>query len=277
MDKDALGGKGREYDFQIYSIVRFFYLAMDNNPNILDSLFVPVNCILHSTRIGGMIRENRQKFLSKNYYHKSKGYAFAQMSKIKTKGHKGLDEVIAFEKERGIPHTTSFQAVKDELECRSDEGGKLSGLSNEEIKEYHYLYAAMVSASSRAEKVKLQGFDTKFAMHLIRLLDQCEQVLISGDIDLQKNREQLKAIRRGEMSEEDIMAWANDKERVLENLYASSTAVPYSVDESEIRSLLMACLEEHYGSLEDCVVEEDRAVIALRKIQDELTKVQNIL
>jgi uncharacterized protein len=51
-DGDALGGHGRDYDLTIYGIVKFFNLAMHNNPNIIDSLFTPVNCVLHSTRVG---------------------------------------------------------------------------------------------------------------------------------------------------------------------------------------------------------------------------------
>lgn len=39
LDADALGGRGRTYDFNVYSIVKFFQLAMDNNPNMLDALF----------------------------------------------------------------------------------------------------------------------------------------------------------------------------------------------------------------------------------------------
>lgn len=51
-DGDALGGRGRSYDFQIFSIVKWFHLAMENNPNMVDALFVPANCLLplHSDR-----------------------------------------------------------------------------------------------------------------------------------------------------------------------------------------------------------------------------------
>ena len=60
------------------------------------------------------------------------------------------------------------------------------------------------------------------------------------------------------------------------SLYAESTlrAVP---DEARIKALLRQCLEEHYGSLEGCVVDPDRAVVALRRIQDELERVRDLL
>ena len=49
-DPDELNGHGRTYDLQIFSIVKYFQLAMDNNPNMIDSLFTPQTCVLHITR-----------------------------------------------------------------------------------------------------------------------------------------------------------------------------------------------------------------------------------
>mgnify|MGYP006293072901 CR=1 FL=1 len=85
---------GREYDFQIYSIIKYFHLMMENNPNIIDSLFVPRRCILHTTPISELIRENRHIFLHKGCYHKLKGYAYSQMHKMETKDPKGKRKEI---------------------------------------------------------------------------------------------------------------------------------------------------------------------------------------
>jgi predicted nucleotidyltransferase len=80
LDVDALGGHGRDYDFSVYSIVRYFHLCMDNNPNMVDSLFVPQDCVLHATAVGGMVREKREIFLSKKAWHTFKGYAYSQLA-----------------------------------------------------------------------------------------------------------------------------------------------------------------------------------------------------
>jgi hypothetical protein len=64
-EHDALAGNGRTYDLTIYGIIKFFNLAMENNPNVIDSLFTPVNCVLHITRVGNLVRENRRLFLHK--------------------------------------------------------------------------------------------------------------------------------------------------------------------------------------------------------------------
>ena len=66
--------KEKEYDITIYSIVKFFDLCMNMNPNMVDILYVPDNCILHITAIGNLIRENRSIFLNKMCWHSFKGY-----------------------------------------------------------------------------------------------------------------------------------------------------------------------------------------------------------
>ena len=88
-DRDALAGHGRMYDLTIYGIVKFFNLAMENNPNVIDSLFTPVNCVLHSTRVGNLVRENRKLFLHKGAWPKFKGYAYSQLHKISIKTPQG--------------------------------------------------------------------------------------------------------------------------------------------------------------------------------------------
>ena len=37
-DEDALGGKGRDYDLQVFNIVKMFNLCLDNNPNMIDAV-----------------------------------------------------------------------------------------------------------------------------------------------------------------------------------------------------------------------------------------------
>jgi uncharacterized protein len=110
------------------------------------------------------------------------------------------------------------------------------------------------------------GYDLKFAYHVVRLLDECEQIFIEGDIDLQKNREMLKSIRKGEWMLEDIQNWFDEKERQLEKLYVESKAIPEKIQEQPVKQLLLDCLEHHYGSLEECVVNPDKYKSLVNKI-----------
>jgi predicted nucleotidyltransferase len=209
--------KEKEYDFSIYGIVKYFQLCMENNPNMIDTLFVPTNCVLYSNLVGQKVRENRYLFLHKGSFYKFKGYAYSQLNKMRLKNPK--------------------------------------------------------SGSKRAADIEKNGYDVKFAYHLVRLTLEIEQILSTGDLDLQLHREQLKSIRRGEVPMEEIEKFFHAKEKDLESLYHSSTAIPYKPNEDAIKQLLLDCLEMHYGSLEKAIVIEDKAVRALKDIQEILNKV----
>jgi hypothetical protein len=119
-------------------------------------------------------------------------------------------------------------------------------------------------------KVAIQG-NCKFGYHVVRLLDECEQILTTGDLDLERSREVLKAIRRGEWTFEQTKDYFQRRERELEEVYAQST-LPHRPDEAKIRELLLNCLEEYYGTVADAVVTEDAAVRALRQIREILDR-----
>jgi len=107
-----------EYDLSIYNIVKFFQLCMENNPNMVDALFVPTRCVLHSTSIGNHVRDNRHMFLSKRVWHKFKGYAHSSLHKARTKDHQGLKSLQEFERERNIPKEITYEDVLIEMKIR---------------------------------------------------------------------------------------------------------------------------------------------------------------
>jgi hypothetical protein len=209
MDVDAVGGKGKEWDIQVFSIVRYFELCRQNNPNMVDSLFTPEECVIHCTNVGRMVRDNRHLFLSKESWKKFRGYAQSQLKKMNDK---------------------------------NPEGG-------------------------RKEIVEKFGYDVKFAYHIIRLFDEVEQILLEGTINLQRAREVMKAIRRGDWTAVEVRNWAIEKEKALEVAYTKST-LPEHPDEERLLRLLKECLEEHYGSLKDCIGDPDWAQGALKEIDN---------
>lgn len=243
----------REYDFAVYSIVRFFQLCMENNPNMVDSLFTPRRCVLHSTPMAEHVRANRQKFLHKGSFHKFRGYAAAQMSKIKN----GRTPLVTFIRERGLPHTLTADVIEAETARRMLDGQgheALATLSLDEVAKLLDLFRThrQKENAKRWQSIVEHGFDTKFAYHVVRLGLECQQILETGDLDIERDREVLKAIRRGEWTLERIEAWGETQERLLNDLYAKST-LPHSPDDKGLRDLLLECLEMHYGSLADAV------------------------
>lgn len=206
----------KEYDLTIYSIVKYFQLCMDNNPNMIDSLFVPRRCILHSTQVGEFVRENRKSFLHKGSWFKFKGYAYSQVHKMNIKN--------------------------------PEEG------------------------STRYEMVQKYGYDLKFAYHVVRLLNEIEQILTEQDLDLERNREQLKSIRRGEWKKEQVISYFESKEKELESLYTKSN-LQYSPNEQKIKDILLKCLEMHYGSLDGAIKQD----ISVSNLLNDMEKYINSL
>jgi predicted nucleotidyltransferase len=123
----------KEYDITIYSIIKFFQLVMENNPNMVDALFLPRRCVLHSTPIYEHVRENRTMFLHKGSWHKFRGYAYSQLSKIKSKSNAsnpkrqasidefGYDVKFAYHVCRLLLEVEQIMSEGDlNLECNSD-------------------------------------------------------------------------------------------------------------------------------------------------------------
>lgn len=72
----------KEYDVTIYNVVDYVQLVAENNPNMLDSLFVPDDCVLVCDDTAKILRDNRRAFLTKKAFHSFKGYAYTQLNKM---------------------------------------------------------------------------------------------------------------------------------------------------------------------------------------------------
>jgi predicted nucleotidyltransferase len=273
----------KEYDFSVYSIVKYFNLVMENNPNMVDSLFVPQRCILHCSKTANLIRESRDLFLHKGAFHKFKGYAFSQVHKMRIKGHKHIEDLMEMEDEWGIPRNTTLSDAENILarvEMKDDfvPYHPFDSVPPQIMKEYVELYRKMVEAGKRSERCKIHGFDVKFAYHVVRLVSEIEQILRDHTLVLDEKgrREHMKAIRNGEWGIDQVEDYFNQKERQLEDLYHTSK-LQHSPDQEKIRDLLLNCLEEHYGSLDSCIVRDDQAVRALREISEIIDRNRKII
>ena len=80
VSKDAV-----DYDFVVYNVMKWAKLTVDNNPNMIDTLFVPDRCVLRMTDFGEALRDYRERFLNKQLIAKFKGYAISQHRKLHTK------------------------------------------------------------------------------------------------------------------------------------------------------------------------------------------------
>lgn len=237
----------KEYDFQVFSIVRYFQLAMDNNPNMVDSLYTPEYCVLHSSKVGDYVREERKMFLHKGSYHRFKGYAFSQLHKAKNKSFRLLFELC---REANWPVSEDF----DELTELWEKAGINREAKTKQILRLNELYGQCTQSGKpnpkRVASILKYGWDVKFGYHIIRLADEAEQILTNGTINLQNAREHMKAVREGRVSLEAAEKWFEEKSLYLEKLYHESKVIPHSPDVQLIKKHLLNCLEMYYGTLE---------------------------
>lgn len=209
----------KEYDLNIYGIIDYFQLAMENNPNMLNSLFTPESCVVYMTKIGKMVKDKRKIFLHRGSFHTYKGMTYSQLKLLQRSNYEGKKKIA---------------------------------------KEQY-------------------GYDPKSAYQIVLHLNLVEQILIEGDLDLQRNREQLKSIRAGDWSEEQVVDYAQKKIPELETLYSKCT-LPWGPEhdglQDRVKQLLFECLEEEYGSLSKAVglANPDAALLALKEINSIVKK-----
>lgn len=152
----------------------------------------------------------------------------------------------------------------------------LENLTDGQLKEYKALFAIGNAKSHRFESRKCNNQDNKFLYHIVRLLDECDQILSNGNIDLHRSKEVMKSIRRGEWTLEQVREWMKKKDSTLETLYQKSE-LPYSAPEDKLKELLLNCLEHHYGSLDGAYSEQDSLINAMKEIDLVLEKHRNSL
>lgn len=105
-----------------------------------------------------------------------------------------------------------------------------------------------------AMRAKLEakfGYDTKHAMHLVRLMRMCREILATGEVIIDRpDREELIAIRSGAWSYDQLMEWAERQDQALAVLYESCTILPKTPDVKKLDALCIELVETFHGIAE---------------------------
>ena len=144
----------------------------------------------------------------------------------------------------------------------------LSKLTNGQLSEYAKLYEGMMSSPNgkRQDRIKRYGMDTKFSYHLVRLAQEAEMILTTGDLDIEAGREELKAIRRGEWTLPQLQEWFAKRTALLDEVFLKSD-LRAEPNFDELNRVLMVCLEIKFGTLTNALVEGEGQA-ALRKLEE---------
>lgn len=238
-------GRGEAPDLVIFDIRKFFKLAADSNPNVVELLWVPDDCHRLVTPIAERLIANRDLFLSKRAKHTFSGYAVSQLKRIKTHRRWLLSppDHEPTRREFGLPETTllapdimgaiaSFE-TKDVDPARLFSSEVMSVYQRErayhnafrEWKQYENWRATRNPA--RAALEAKFGYDTKHAMHLVRLMRMCREVLTTGQVVVRRpDREELLAVRAGAWSYDTLIEWAEEQDKEFEQLYVEGVVLP---------------------------------------------------
>lgn len=89
----------------------------------------------------------------------------------------------------------------------------------------------------RSENEIKFGYDTKNAMHLVRLMRMAEEMLTSGEVNVfRKDAKELLDIRNGSMTFEEVLQYSKDMDEKVKVLYNKSE-LPPEVDYSNMHSI----------------------------------------
>lgn len=300
-----------ESDEVIYGFNKFLTLAAQNNPNVIELLYIPEKYWTTASREWKVLVDNRDLFLSKKCYHTFRGYAHQQLKRLRShrgwlmKGEltKPRREDYGLVEERRIPTDVRNAAMalierhlnkwllEEELSSIDksiamalrnhlwDFLERVLSLSKMEIEEHAWAAAAKVlgyetnfmemlqkekqygrdlqeykswmkwkkerNPKRRELEIKV-GYDSKHAMHLVRLLNMCREILVEHDVRVERpDADLLKEIKEGTWSYEQLDEWTTQQHEELAELYDQST-LRHSPDHRKIEDLGIVLLTSYW-------------------------------
>jgi predicted nucleotidyltransferase len=105
-----------DQDVVLYALRKWIQLAMNNNPNILELLFSPKNCVLINSPIWQRLYDNRHLFLSLKIFHSFRGYAHSQRKRLELKSGNNTGRTDLIEK-YGFDVKLASHNIRLYLEC----------------------------------------------------------------------------------------------------------------------------------------------------------------
>lgn len=263
----------KEPDMVIYEIRKFFNLASQCNPNIIEVLFCDERDYIICKPVAEKIIENKKLFLSKRIKHTFSGYSVSQLKRIKS--HKkyllnppknqpsrsdfGLPETPLISKDQT---QIILSTLNDDANNEDFEKSILNYPININVlevlrKERKYFLAKKEwdqyqnwkknRNPKRAELEEKFGYDSKHAYHLVRLLRMCKEILLTGKVKVKRDDyEELLAIRNGCWSYDQLIEFAEKEEIEINKIYNESNILPEKPNLNKINDLCVNIIESHF-------------------------------
>jgi hypothetical protein len=253
-------------DETFWEITKFFRLCIDNNPNILELLFVPLysEYTEYFTKEWEEIISKRELFLSTKARHTFSGYAVSQLHRIKQHREWLLNppKKKPERKDFNLPETNVI--TKDQINAYDelmDRGEVLEiGLQTLQVlqREKAYFNAARYweqynkwkeeRNKDRASLEAKYGYDCKHASHLFRLIGEGIELLTTKNITFPRpDAQELLAIRHGEYSYDELMVKLGDDVDTNFKNIDGSVVLPHSPNRKEADKLCQKLVKERLG------------------------------
>jgi uncharacterized protein len=245
-----------------YECRRYVALCIDANPTTLEMAWTRDEDRLVVHLLGERLLAARERFLSKRVAERFGRYAFSQLKRIRT--HRGwlLSPPVGPPRrdQFGLPQSTLIpadQLAAAELlfdEGRMEEADVSANFVDLLVRERRYKAAQKHWAMyrrwqqernpARAELEARHGYDTKHAMHLVRLQRMALEVLTTGRVIVYRpDRDELLAVRAGQWSFDELEERA---QRAAEQITAAAatSALPDAPDEDALDELCTSLIDE---------------------------------
>mgnify|MGYP001579838355 CR=1 FL=1 len=248
-------------DMTIYGISKFFQLAADCNPNIIEVLFTDESDWLVTSTFSQRLMESRERFLSKKAKYTFSGYAIAQLKRIRTHRKWLLNPP------KDKPGRADF-GLPEQTVLPADQLGAIEAVKakdpNAQFPEHVMVVYEKERAYTnamrewqqfenwkktrnpvRAEIESRYGYDCKHAMHLVRLMRMCREILTDGKVIVKRpDAEELLSIRNGAWDYDRLIEWAERQDADMTALLAFSP-LPHSADREALDSLHICLVTEY--------------------------------
>jgi uncharacterized protein len=248
-----------------FEIRKFFRLAIGNNPTLLEMLFTDPSDWRVITPAGEAIVAERDRFLSRRVAGTFGGYALSQLKRIETHRRwllhppKAAPERASF----GLPERPPISRdqigaaealmAQDRLHDEDLDPQFLELLAREKRyraarREWEQYRAWLRDRNPKRAALEAQfGYDTKHAMHLVRLCRMAIEILAHGEVRVRRaDRDELLAIRDGKWSYdaliESVATMRDDIARAQER-----SALPEAPDEPWLNALCVRVIEDVLG------------------------------
>lgn len=215
-------------DTTIYAFDKIINLLIEGNPNTLEILFQPKEFYSIITPIGQELLDIRKLFLSKKVYYTFGGYARAQLRRLDNKSMRTLSQgqqeihILNSIKNASVNFPERYfyfpeDAIKLYVDKAIQEGYESEifmdiNLKHYPLRDYKCMWSEMSNIvkdygkiGKRASHAILHNKVNKHAMHLVRLMLMCIEVLETGEFSTYRDKEHslLMSIRNGEYMGDD--------------------------------------------------------------------------